>query len=69
MSNTLRLFCPLVLQLDCLSIDEDTLALVWLWFPPHAYLCGKLHDHLFLRTLQKKTRWLWGARLHALRNA
>lgn len=43
----------LVLQLDRLPVHKYTLALVWLWFPPHPYIRRKLHDHLFLWAFKK----------------
>jgi len=41
----------LVLDLDGLSIDKNTLALVWFRFPPGPYLGRELHDYLLLRPL------------------
>ena len=53
-------------QLDGLAIDEDTLPLVWLRFPPHPDLGRKLHNHLFLNSFEKYSCRLRCTSLHPL---
>jgi len=57
-------FDLLRLQFDSLVVDENALPLVRLRLPPHPYLRGKLHYHLFFDTLQQYTRRLRSASFH-----
>lgn len=43
----------LVLRLDSLAIDEDTLALIWLWLSPFSDIRRKLHDDFLLRPFEE----------------
>lgn len=53
------LFDLLLLQLDRLVVDEDTLALVWLRWSPLSDTASKRHEHLLIHALEQDTRGLW----------
>lgn len=65
-THTQRLFNLLRLQLDSLAVDEDTLALIWLWPSPFADLSGELRHLALVDTLEENAGGLGCAGLDTL---